>query len=82
MISRLFQELSKYTDKTDDYPYLTDAQRSAAKTALNKYAKIIIDGGSAAVLLILHLNVIIPEGIQAIKDGLFVAKEDADADKT
>ena len=31
-----FTELTKYLNK-DDYPYLTDAQRSAAETALTKY---------------------------------------------
>ncbi|MFQ9876084.1 hypothetical protein [Waltera sp.] len=31
-----FTDLTKYLNK-DDYPYLTDAQRSAAETALTKY---------------------------------------------
>lgn len=73
-----FSQLSDYTDKTD-YPYLTDSQREAAKTALDKYTNNQNLTEDQQHFIDSALNVVIPEGIQAIKDGLFVAKEDADA---
>ena len=73
-----FSQLSDYTDKTD-YPYLTDSQREAAKTALDKYTNNQNLTEDQQHFIDSALNVVIPEGIQAIRDGLFVAKEDADA---
>lgn len=72
-----FSQLSDYTDKTD-YPYLTDSQREAAKTALDKYTNNQNLTEDQQHFIDSALNVVIPEGIQAIRDGLFVAKEDAD----
>lgn len=72
-----FSQLSDYTDKTD-YPYLTDSQREAAKTALDKYTNNQNLTEDQQQFIDSALNVVIPEGIQAIRDGLFVAKEDAD----
>ena len=69
--------MSDYTDKTD-YPYLTDSQREAAKTALDKYTNNQNLTEDQQHFIDSALNVVIPEGIQAIRDGLFVAKEDAD----
>ena len=73
-----FSQLSGYTNETD-YPYLTDAQREAAKTALDKYTKNQTLTEDQQQFIDSALNVVIPEGIQAIKDGLFVEKENADA---
>ena len=73
-----FSQLSDFTNKTD-YPYLTDSQREAAKTALDKYTNSQNLTEDQQQFIDSALNVVIPEGIQAIKDGLFVAKEEADA---
>lgn len=73
-----FSQLSGYTNETD-YPYLTDAQREAAKTALDKYTDNQTLTEDQQQFIDSALNVVIPEGIQAIKDGLFVEKENADA---
>lgn len=73
-----FSQLSGYTNETD-YPYLTDAQREAAKTALDKYTNNQTLTEDQQQFIDSALNVVIPEGIQAIKDGLFVEKENADA---
>lgn len=72
-----FSQLSDFTNKTD-YPYLTDSQREAAKTALDKYTNSQNLTEDQQQFIDSALNVVIPEGIQAIRDGLFVAKEDAD----
>lgn len=75
-----FTELTKYATDKSSYPYLTDAQRSAAETALQKYndpnASLTEDQQQ---FINSALNIEIPEGIQALKDGLFVDKEVADA---
>ena len=73
-----FSQLSNYTIKAD-YPYLTDAQREAASTALSKYSSGAALTEDQQQFIDSALNVVIPEGIQAIKDGLFVDKENADA---
>ena len=73
-----FSQLSGYTSETN-YPYLTAAQREAASTALSKYSSGATLTEDQQQFIDSALNVVIPEGIQAIKDGLFVAKEDADA---
>ena len=73
-----FSQLSGYTSETN-YPYLTDAQREAAKTALDKYTNDQTLTEDQQQFIDSALNVVIPEGIQAIKDGLFVEKENADA---
>ena len=73
-----FSQLSGYTSETN-YPYLTAAQREAAKTALSKYLSGDPRTEDQQQFIDSALNVVIPEGIQAIRDGLFVAKEDADA---
>ena len=73
-----FSQLSGYTNETN-YPYLTAAQIEAAKTALSKYLNGEPRTEDQQQFIDSALNVVIPEGIQAIKDGLFVAKEDADA---
>lgn len=73
-----FSQLSGYTSETN-YPYLTAAQREAAKTALSKYLSGDPRTEDQQQFIDSALNVVIPEGIQAIKDGLFVAKEEADA---
>lgn len=72
-----FSQLSGYTSETN-YPYLTAAQREAAKTALSKYLSGDSRTEDQQQFIDSALNVVIPEGIQAIRDGLFVAKEDAD----
>ncbi len=72
-----FTELTNYLDE-DDYPYLTDAQRDAAKTALTKYNAGESLTEDQQQFIDSALNVTIPEGIQAIKDGLFVEKENKD----
>lgn len=72
-----FSQLSGYTSETN-YPYLTAAQREAAKTALSKYLSGDPRTEDQQQFIDSALNVVIPEGIQAIRDGLFVAKEDAD----
>lgn len=75
-----FTELTKYATEKSSYPYLTDAQRSAAETALQKYndkdASLTEDQQH---FIDSALNIEIPQGIQALKDGLFVEKEVADA---
>lgn len=75
-----FTELTKYATDKSSYPYLTAAQRSAAETALQKYndpnASLTEDQQQ---FINSALNIEIPEGIQALKDGLFVDKEVADA---
>lgn len=76
-----FTELTKYLNK-DDYPYLTDAQRSAAETALTKYNAGESLTEDQQQFIDSALNVTIPEGIQAIKDGLFVEKEKDQKEKT
>ena len=76
-----FTELTKYLNK-DDYPYLTDAQRSAAETALEKYNKGEARTEDQQQFIDSALNVTIPEGVQAIKDGLFVEKEKDQKEKT
>lgn len=73
-----FSQLSGYVNKTA-YPYLTDAQRDAASTALSKYSSSMPLTEDQQQFIDSALNVVIPEGIQAIKDGLFVEKENADA---
>ena len=72
-----FSQLSGYTNETN-YPYLTAAQIEAAKTALSKYLNGEHLTEDQQHFIDSALNVVIPEGIQAIRDGLFVAKEDAD----
>ena len=72
-----FSQLSGYTNETN-YPYLTDAQRKAAGTALDKYTHNQTLTEDQKQFIDSALNVVIPEGIQAIKDGLFVEKENAD----
>lgn len=73
-----FSELNKYaTDKTS-YPYLTDAQRDAAASALSKYTSGAQMTEDEQSFINSAMNLVIPEGIQAIKDGLFVEKEEAD----
>ncbi len=73
-----FSQLNDYTIEAD-YPYLTEAQRDAAKTALDKYTHNQTLTEDQQQFIDSALNVVIPEGIQAIKDGLFVEKENADA---
>ena len=73
-----FSELSKYATDTANYPYLTDAQREAAQEALTKYLAGSTLTEDQQQFIDSALSVTIPEGIQAIQDGLFVAKEDAD----
>lgn len=76
-----FTELTKYLNK-EDYPYLTDAQRSAAGTALTKYTAGESLTEDQQQFIDSALNVTIPEGVQAIKDGLFVEKEKDQTEKT
>ena len=75
-----FTELTKYATDKSSYPYLTEAQRDAAKTALEKYndpnASLTEDQRQ---FINSALNIEVPQGIQALKDGLFVEKEVADA---
>lgn len=76
-----FTELTKYLNK-NDYPYLTDAQRSAAETALTKYTAGESLTEDQQQFIDSALNVTIPEGVQAIKDDLFVEKEKDQKEKT
>ena len=61
-----FSQLSGYTNETN-YPYLTDAQRKAAGTALDKYTHNQTLTEDQKQFIDSALNVVIPEGIQAIK---------------
>ena len=72
-----FSELKKYADNPDDYPYLTDEQRSAAKTALNKYGNSSLTENEQS-FIDSALNIKIPDGVQAIADGLYKSKETSD----
>ena len=74
-----FSELSNYKTDTTSYPYLTTAQRNAAGTALEKYSKGEPMTEDEQSFINSAMNIVIPEGIQAIKDKLFVEKENADA---
>lgn len=75
-----FSELSNYATDETSYPYLTAAQRTAAQDALSKYLSNGTLTEDQQQFIDSALNVVIPEGIQAIQDGLFVAKEKADED--
>ena len=72
-----FSELKKYADNPDDYPYLTDEQRSAAETALNKYGNSSLTENEQS-FIDSALNIKIPDGVQAIADGLYKSKETSD----
>ena len=75
-----FSELSNYATDKASYPYLTTEQRNAAQDALSKYLAGDTLTEDQKQFIDSALNVVIPEGIQAIQDGLFVAKEKADED--
>lgn len=72
-----FSELKKYADNPDDYPYLTDEQSSAAETALNKYGNSSLTENEQS-FIDSALNINIPDGVQAIADGLYKSKETSD----
>lgn len=72
-----FSELSKYANQPEEYPYLTDEQRSAASTALNKYGVSALTENEQS-FIDSALSIKIPDGVQAIADGLFKDKEDRD----
>ena len=73
-----FSELSDYANDTTKYPYLTEAQREAAKTALDKYSSGEALTEDQKSFIDSAMNVVIPAGIRQIQDGLFQKKEDAD----
>ena len=73
-----FSQLGDYSNKTK-YPYLTDAQRTAAQDAVDNYRQ---EGKTLTQdqqdFINSALNLTIPEGVQAIQDGLFAKKEALD----
>ena len=73
-----YTKLADYSNATN-YPYLTEAQIAAAKDALNNVGdpEKLTEDQQAFIDSALNIN--IPEGIQAIKDGLFADKESQDA---
>lgn len=56
---------------------MTDEQRSAAKTALNKYGNSSLTENEQS-FIDSALNIKIPDGVQAIADGLYKSKETSD----
>ena len=72
-----YTKLADYSNATN-YPYLTEAQIAAAKDALNNVGdpEKLTEDQQAFIDSALNIN--IPEGIQAIKDGLFADKESQD----
>lgn len=56
---------------------MTDEQRSAAETALNKYGNSSLTENEQS-FIDSALNIKIPDGVQAIADGLYKSKETSD----
>ena len=75
-----YSELPNYENKTN-YPYLTDAQRQAAKDALTNDEQQKPQTEDQQNFINSALNIVIPDGVQAIKDGLYVEKEAKDPSK-
>ena len=73
-----FSELDKYANDATSYPYLTEAQRTAAGSALEKYKKGEPMTEDEQSFIDSAMNIVIPKGIQAIQDGLLKEKEDSD----
>ena len=75
-----YSELPNYENKTN-YPYLTDAQRQAAKDAITNDEQHKPQTEDQQNFINSALNIVIPDGVQAIKDGLYVEKEATDPSK-
>lgn len=78
-----FSDLDEYT--TEDYPYMTQEYQTAAQQAVNNYNNnqdIMTD--YEWEIINSALDIVLPEGIESIKDKLFVEKEalEEDVDKT
>lgn len=75
-----FNELSSYTK--DSYPYMTDDYTTAAKEAANKYLNSPNASFTDYERQIINsaVNIVLPQGIESVKEGLFEEKEDNDAD--
>lgn len=75
-----FNELSTYT--MDSYPYMTADYTAAAKEAADKY----LNSPNATFtdyerqIINSAVNIVLPQGIESVKEGLFEEKEDNDAD--
>ncbi len=72
--------LSSYT--TDSYPYMTADYAKAAAAAAEKYLEspngTFTDDERAIINS--ALNIVLPEGIESVKDGLFEKKEEEEAE--
>lgn len=75
-----YSELSSYANEAK-YPYLTDAQRKAAEEALDNDAQGKTQTEDQQNFINSALNIVIPDGVQAIKDELYIAKEALDPSK-
>ncbi len=69
---------SKYVEG-DKYSYITAEHEEAAKTAVSKYPHKLNEMTEYEMQIVnAALEVVIPEGVQSVKDGLFKSKGDAD----
>lgn len=75
-----FDELSNYS--RDSYPYMTDDYVNAAVQAATKY--LTNPNGTFTdyerQIINSAVNIVLPQGIEAVKEGLFEEKEAADSD--
>jgi len=80
-----FADLSSTTPvfTAANYPYITEEYEAAAKEALTKYNKGDTMTENERAIINAALNIELPQGIEAVKNGLFVSKEkDTEPDKT
>ena len=71
-----FYDISNYA--TSDYPYLTNENKSAAATAVNKYIKNQALTDAENMIINAALNLYLPPAIEAVQKDLFVQKEAKD----
>lgn len=68
-----------YDSKPDSkYAYLTQENASAAASAYNKYVSSQPMTVGETAIINAALNVVIPEGVESVQEGLFKAKENLD----
>ena len=76
-----FANIKDYS--VDDYVYMTEEYEKAAEVAVTKYPNEAMTDDEKAIIDA-ALNIVLPAGIESIKDGLFVTKEagTSEPDKT